>query len=136
MIVVADSGPLHYLILLNQADLLHRLYGEVILPRAVFDELSATRAPLAVRSWFSEIPSPRTNFGWFRRILEGASVKRSRSRFSWELTCCLMDERAGRAVAHKARLRVTGTLGVLRSAAELGLIDVPSVLALLQETNF
>jgi hypothetical protein len=29
MIVVADSGPLHYLILLEQADLLRRFYGQV-----------------------------------------------------------------------------------------------------------
>ena len=28
MIVVADTGPLHYLILLDHADLLHRFYGE------------------------------------------------------------------------------------------------------------
>jgi hypothetical protein len=35
MIVVADSGPLHYLILLDHADLLRRLYGEVaVLPVA------------------------------------------------------------------------------------------------------
>jgi hypothetical protein len=29
MIVVADSGPLHYLILLDHADLLHHFYGDV-----------------------------------------------------------------------------------------------------------
>ena len=35
MIVVADSGPLHYLILLDQTELLHRFYGRVIVPEAV-----------------------------------------------------------------------------------------------------
>ena len=34
MIVVADSGPLHYLILLDQAELLHRFYGQVVVPEA------------------------------------------------------------------------------------------------------
>jgi len=29
MIVVADAGPLHYLILIDQADLLRRFYGEL-----------------------------------------------------------------------------------------------------------
>ena len=32
MIVVADTGPLHYLILLEHAELLHRFYGEVVVP--------------------------------------------------------------------------------------------------------
>jgi hypothetical protein len=30
MIVVADSGPLHYLILLEHVDLLRRFYGQVL----------------------------------------------------------------------------------------------------------
>jgi len=31
---------------------------------------------------------------------------------------------------------VTGTLGILRTGAEKGLIDVPEILARLSETNF
>ena len=40
MIVVADTGPLHYLILFDHAELLHRLYGEVVVPDAVATELA------------------------------------------------------------------------------------------------
>jgi len=43
MIVVADTGPLHYLILINHAELLHRLYGEVVVPDAVATELASRR---------------------------------------------------------------------------------------------
>jgi predicted nucleic acid-binding protein len=57
MIVVADSGPLHYLILLDHADLLHRFYGEVVVPEAVAAELSTPSTPLAVRDWISRAPS-------------------------------------------------------------------------------
>jgi predicted nucleic acid-binding protein len=32
MIVVADSGPLHYLVLLEHIDLLRRFYGQVLVP--------------------------------------------------------------------------------------------------------
>jgi len=49
MIVVADTGPLHYLILLEHAELLHGLYGEVVVPDAVATELSSPSAPTAVR---------------------------------------------------------------------------------------
>jgi len=41
MIVVADSGPLHYLILLDHVGLLQRFYGRVAVPDAV-----------AAESWF------------------------------------------------------------------------------------
>ena len=56
MIVVADSGPLHYLILLERADLLRRLYGEVIIPEDVAGELRAVGAPPLVREWMSAPP--------------------------------------------------------------------------------
>ena len=44
MIVVADSGPLHYLILLEHIELLRRFYGQVLVPEPVAGELSATAA--------------------------------------------------------------------------------------------
>jgi len=48
----------------------------------------------------------------------------------------LIDETAGRAEARRRNLRVTGTLGVLRTAAEKELVDVPDVLRRLRATNF
>lgn len=39
MIVVADSGPLHYLLLVGEIDLLRRFYGQVVIPQAVANEL-------------------------------------------------------------------------------------------------
>src|SRR5215510_3227235 len=57
MIVVADSGPLHYLILLDQTELLHRFYGEVIVPEAVRHELTVAKSPQPVKAWFDKPPA-------------------------------------------------------------------------------
>jgi predicted nucleic acid-binding protein len=48
----------------------------------------------------------------------------------------LIDESAGRAEARRRKLRVTGTLGVLRAGAELGLVDVPKLITRLKTTCF
>ncbi len=40
MIVVADSSPLHYLILLECVEVLAPLFGEVMVPPQVFAELT------------------------------------------------------------------------------------------------
>jgi predicted nucleic acid-binding protein len=48
----------------------------------------------------------------------------------------LIDEAAGRAEAKRRNLRVTGTLGVLRTAAERGLVDVPDLIVRLKATSF
>ena len=57
MIVVADSGPLHYLILLDHSELLRRLYSRVVVPDAVASELSTAGAPPIVRDWIRQPPS-------------------------------------------------------------------------------
>jgi pyruvate-formate lyase-activating enzyme len=57
MIVVADSGPLHYLVLLDQIDLLHRFYGQVVIPDAVAYELCAAATPSAVSGWIARLPA-------------------------------------------------------------------------------
>jgi predicted nucleic acid-binding protein len=57
VIVVADSAPLHYLILLDLADLLPKLYGEVLIPPAVVNELSSGGTPAKVRDWLAVAPA-------------------------------------------------------------------------------
>jgi len=56
MIVVADTGPLHYLILLDHVELLHRFYGHVVVPDAVAIKLSSPSAPSPVRDWMARAP--------------------------------------------------------------------------------
>ena len=57
MIVVADTGPVNYLILSGHIDLLHRLYGSLLIPSAVRRELIHSRAPDSVRSWATTLPA-------------------------------------------------------------------------------
>ena len=53
MIVVADTGPIHYLVLSGFIGTLHDLYGVVVLPEAVRDELSHPAAPAEIRAWIA-----------------------------------------------------------------------------------
>jgi predicted nucleic acid-binding protein len=143
MIVVADTGPLHYLILLDHADLLHRFYDEVVVPDAVANELSSPSAPSAVRDWISRAPP------WLSVVpVEVARVHEVTDELDLgeraaialaeaiRADLLLIDEAAGRTEAKRRNLRVTGTLGVLRAAAERGLVDVPDLIVRLKATSF
>jgi len=57
MIVVSDTSPLCYLLLINQIVILQRLYGCVIIPQAVADELRASESPPVVKSWIAQPPN-------------------------------------------------------------------------------
>jgi predicted nucleic acid-binding protein len=143
MIVVADSGPLHYLILLDHSELLRRFYSRVVVPDAVASELSAAGAPATVRDWILQPPS------WISVIpvaLEAIETitddldigERSAIALATTLGAdlLLIDEAAGREEARRRNLRVTGTLGVLRAGAEQGLVNVPALIGRLKATSF
>lgn len=143
MIVVADSSPLHYLILIRQAELLRRLYGVVAIPDVVARELRAATSPREVSNWLSSPPS------WLS-VVEVSSERIASVSEELDLgeraaialaetmsaDLLLIDETAGRSEARRRNLRVTGTLGVLRVGAEAGLLDVRDALSRLEQTNF
>jgi len=50
-LVVADTGPLNYLLLIEAIDLLPKLFDRVFIPAAVHRELAHPLAPGPVRAW-------------------------------------------------------------------------------------
>ena len=57
MIVVGDTGPLNYLLLIGQVDVLRSLFSRVVIPRAVAAELASARAHEVVRRWVGNPPA-------------------------------------------------------------------------------
>ena len=45
MIVVSDTSPINYLILTDYVGVLPELYGQIVLPGKVFEELSSAGTP-------------------------------------------------------------------------------------------
>ena len=56
MIVVADTSPINYLLLIKEIDILPKMYGKVVIPRAVHEVLLRVVAPEIVRAWIGEAP--------------------------------------------------------------------------------
>ena len=56
MLVVTDTTPINYLVLIGHVDILPSLYGHVVIPQAVVGDLQHPRTPESVRAW---IAAPR-----------------------------------------------------------------------------
>src|SRR5215471_4604580 len=142
-IVISDTSPLRYLILIGQADLLPALYSEVLIPEAVAEELNQPATPEPVRRWLAHRPAwlqvvpltarpaslslPDLDPGEHDAILLALHLKAD---------FVLMDEREGVEEARRLGLAVTGTVGILDRAAERGLIELAPIIARLRQTNF
>ena len=140
MIVVSDAGPLHYLILISQIELLPRLYEQVVVPVAVVNELQHAHAPLAVKTWITTPPAWLEVRDTKVDVAEGPLGAGELAAISLaeqlHASLVLMDDLDGRAEAERRSLKVIGTLGVLRDAALQHLIELPLVLDQLRQTNF
>jgi predicted nucleic acid-binding protein len=139
-LVIADTGPINYLILIAQIDVLPSLFERVVLPSEVQAELSDMAAPPQVRAWIGTPPSwmeignspavvslPGIHAG------EAAAIALASSMHADLL---LMDDRKGVSVAKRQGLCVTGTLGILDLAAERGLLDFQQAIVALGHTTF
>jgi predicted nucleic acid-binding protein len=51
MVVIADTSPLNYLVLIEAVEVLLRLYGRVVIPQPVLAELQHPDAPQRVKEW-------------------------------------------------------------------------------------
>jgi predicted nucleic acid-binding protein len=149
--VVSDTSPISYLVLIGREEVIPELYGDVLVPKAVYHELVHPRGPEAVRRQISGSPtwmnveepnSEDEGLGLTEEEQGGLQDLDPREREAILLavreedSLLLIDERAGRAVARKRGLAVTGTIGVLGAAAQKGLIDPAQAVRDLREATF
>jgi predicted nucleic acid-binding protein len=139
-IVVADAGPLHYLVLIDCGEILGNLFDHVLVPFAVRDELLHPRAPqkvkdwlVAVRPWLEIMPvaNPRPVHGLHKGETEALQLALER-----RADAVLMDDMDGRAAARRLGIPTIFTIAILELAAEKGFVELPSALAKLKHTSF
>ena len=142
MIIVADTSPLCYLILIEEINLLPRLFGKIYIPQAVAQELEHEDAPIQVKNWFKNSPSwliinpnlpinddslNHLHLGEKQAILLAEKA---------DADLLIIDEKSARKTAQERGLIITGLLGILQKANAQNLINLPIVIQKLQQTNF
>ena len=136
MIVVSDSTPLITLMKAMQLDVLHKLFGDILIPDAVFHEVTTNDN-------FPEEAEIIRNSNFIRRV----SVKDDRAVLLLQRVTgldrgeseaivyaddnradiLLIDENAGRKVAQRVGLAIMGSVGVLVNACREGYLTPSDV---------
>lgn len=145
MTVVSNTSPLTSLAAIGQFELLRRLYGEVHIANAVWDELNAGgrswpgRDEVASASWVQrrEVKNHLLVTA-FQRDLDRGEAETITLALEVDADLVLLDEREGRHVAQRLGLQVVGVVGILLEAMAKGMIDrmKPNLDALRQAAGF
>lgn len=141
MRVVVNTSPLIALERIGQLDLLRSMFGTVIRPQSVLDELNAGRGTydlspeLAKADWIITEPDPPEMV--LRRELGAGETAVIALAVRTRADLVILDDLQARLVAQTQGLAITGTLGVLFAAQRAGLLaDVKSMLRKLQDSGF
>ncbi len=140
MIVVADASPLNYLLLIDAANIVKPLFGEIIIPAAVQRELSHPRAPAVVKDFIAQ-PPEWLRFATPTNILSELDLD---VREAEAISLCLeiqadallIDDRKGRLAAARHGLKTISTITILETAAGRGLLSLEDAFRRLLKTNF
>lgn len=150
MIVVSDTSPILYLLLIDQLDLLPRLYRRIIIPDVVQAEMQNPGAPLELQNWLASPPnwleihpvsdsasSAPTNVRTLLQRLDPGEQAAILLAQSLNADLLIVDDLDARQTAQNLGINITGMLGILGEAAKRNWINLSETLErLLQETNF
>lgn len=140
MIVVSDTSPLNYLLLIDAIGILPKLFDKVIVPKAVLTEMAHPRAPQVVRQWTMHLPT------WITLVEpvvllestlsldagEAAAISLAKQKAA---AAILIDERRGSRIALSEKLKTIATLSILEAASSAGYCDLVSTIAALRKTS-
>lgn len=140
MIVISDSSPFVALVNIGHAELLASMYGRVIIPPEVANELASPKRPAAVQAFIATPPiwleiRPPTVVEHIPGLDAGEVAAISLAR-ELKADRVIMDEAMGRKAAADRNLQVIGTIGVLIAAAHREFIDLEQAFEKLKQTDF
>ncbi|MEH1787142.1 DUF3368 domain-containing protein [Nostoc sp.] len=145
MIIVSDTSPINNLAAINQLSLLQELYDTVIIPEAVYRELTDPNFPVAGATevqtfdWIQvRQVSNQTIVAALANELDKGEAEAIALAVEIKADQLLIDERRGRLVADRFNLRYIGILGILVEAKNQRLIPIvkPLLDALLNQAGF
>lgn len=142
MIVVSNTTPIHYLIRVEEIEVTRELFGHIIIPQAVLDEMQREKTPEAVKAWVGALPAwlevRQANTAIFqpRRKIGAGEREAIALAIEFGADTLLIDDRDGIKEAHECNIFTIGTLALLKQAADKGILDISEAIDRLAQTNF
>lgn len=144
MIVVSDTSCISNLMLIKQLDLLNKIYTEIIIPPAVYEEILKLEkagkdlSDFKSKKWISiEKDFPRNISSSRPKAIDLGEAEAIDLALHLKADRLLIDERKGSILANSLGIITIGLLGVLVIAKRANLIvSVKHLLDILIENNF
>ena len=126
--VVSNTTPVLSLLKIGRLEILRELYGEILVPQAVFEEIEAGKNKLFYQDLslislvkIEEVQN-KNSLAYFLDLDKGEAEAIALA-VETNADLLIIDEKLGRFHAKHAGLKITGTIGVLLKAKSHGIIQ-------------
>ena len=144
MIIICDNSPLSALLAVGELDLLSKIYGEVIIPEAVFIEIKALEnkgidiQPILDATWIKVYKVSSKENLVFPPKFHAGEIEAMLLALELNADLLIIDEHEGRKMAASLGIKIVGLLGILIRAKKDGFItSLNDILTKLQNrSNF
>lgn len=128
MVIVSDTSCLTALVNIGELELLHKIFNEVNIPQAVYEELVFLKdygidVSVFSASWIKvSSPSDSSILHDLKDILDNGEAEAIALSLELKADLLIIDEKKGREIAKSFNLMFTGIGGVLIRAKAFGVI--------------
>ena len=142
MTIISDTTPLRYLIEIEKAYTLESLFGRVIIPQAVLNDLQRPKTPRPVKEWIVNHPAwlevRQADLSLYTPQKRIGPGEREAFALALELQAdaVLLDDKGAMVEAKRLGLVTIRTFDILERAAKENLLDLPETIDRIKRTSF
>ena len=125
-LVVSDSGPIFSLAIIDKLGILNKLFDEIYIPKAVWEELTRDKTTDHYQRIVEYFEHQVKEISGFNELTFIMDYGESESLILYKETNAdylLIDDKKARKIAENFGMQCIGTIGILSIARDNGLID-------------
>jgi len=125
-LIISDAGPIFSLAIIDRLNILNSLFDEVYIPKAVWDELTRdqnTSIYSIIVEFFNDKVKEISGFNELTFIMDYGESEAVKLYTELQADYLLIDDKKARTLAENLNIQCIGTIGILSTAKEKGLID-------------
>ena len=126
-LIVSDTSPVTNLIKLDLLPLLHAVYGQIIIPQSVYEELceiESQRTLLDQQHWIQVVTAQNQEYVELLEVeLDKGESESIALAIEMKADFLIIDESNGRQKAASLGINIVGLLGTLLKAKEMGILS-------------
>jgi predicted nucleic acid-binding protein len=142
MIIVSDTTPIRYLGEIEKVGILEELFGKIIIPEKVAEELQRPKTPQKVKDWMQnrpdwvEVQQADTSLFTPQKKIGAGEYEAFALALELKASAVLLDDYNALPEARRLKLQTLATFTILERAAARDLINLPQTVDEMRKTSF